>query len=133
MANFGAVIISFPPCIVMPQKFTYSLSLSLTHSLLSSSLGHSYIILFSYGGAGDSSSHIVYFWQGRNCSKNEKGTSAALAMNIAKKMRGATQIRVVQNKEPPEFLRIFKGRFILRHIIHSVIIIIIIVFSLLLL
>jgi hypothetical protein len=55
-------------------------------------------------------SFLIYFWQGRDCSKNEKGTSAALSMNLAKKYPGASQIRVIQGKEPQDFLRLFKGK-----------------------
>lgn len=69
---------------------------------------HSYIVAHSYGSEGSPSS-VVYFWQGRDCNKNEKGTSAALSMNLAKKMRGASQIRVVQYKEPKQFLKLFRG------------------------
>ena len=46
---------------------------------------------------------------GKHSSKNEKGTCAAFALNLAKKRHGATQIRVPQNKEPRHFLKMFKG------------------------
>lgn len=74
--------------------------------------GHSYIILYTFG-VNESQSSIVFFWQGRDCPKNEKGTSAGLAMELAKKMRGATQIYISQNKESSKFLEIFKGKMII--------------------
>eukprot|EP01117_Protostelium_nocturnum_P005704 TRINITY_DN205_c0_g1_i1.p1 TRINITY_DN205_c0_g1~~TRINITY_DN205_c0_g1_i1.p1 ORF type:complete len:1692 (+),score=893.77 TRINITY_DN205_c0_g1_i1:53-5128(+) len=72
--------------------------------------GHSYIVTYAFGL--NEKSYIIYFWQGRDGSKNEKGTSAALSMNLAKKLPGANQVRVVQGKEPADFLKLFKGKFL---------------------
>ncbi len=85
---------------------------------------NSYVIAYTYGPPSDPST-IVYFWLGRNSTKNEKvrsslrespiskGTCAALALNLAKKRNGATQVRVPQHKETRHFLKIFGGKAII--------------------
>ncbi|KAI8521471.1 hypothetical protein Bbelb_012250 [Branchiostoma belcheri] len=73
--------------------------------------GDSYVIQYDNPGANVK---IVYFWQGLRSSTDEKGASALLAKQIDEEEFGgsATQIRVVQGKEPEHFLRIFKGKMI---------------------
>ncbi|XP_060796084.1 supervillin a isoform X4 [Neoarius graeffei] len=48
-----------------------------------------------------------FFWQGRNATVNEKGTSALMTLELDEE-RGA-QIQVQQGKEPPCFLQCFNG------------------------
>jgi hypothetical protein len=76
----------------------------------------SYIILYKYM-VKNKEEFIIYFWQGRNSSINEKGTSAYLTVDLDQNEVGgaATQIRVVQNKEPKHFFSIFKGRVIVHY------------------
>ncbi|KAM3593440.1 uncharacterized protein V6R79_013069 [Siganus canaliculatus] len=48
-----------------------------------------------------------FFWQGRNATINEKGTSALMTVELDEE-RGA-QVQVQQGKEPPCFLQCFNG------------------------
>jgi len=74
--------------------------------------GDSYIILYTYM-KGSSEEYIIYFWQGRESSQDEKGASALLATELDDSMGGKpVQVRVVQGKEPAHFRQIFKGSMI---------------------
>eukprot|EP00210_Caulerpa_lentillifera_P008831 g8427.t1 len=71
--------------------------------------GDSFIVKYTYFKSG-SERCILYFWQGRDSSSDEKGASAVLAAQLDEELGGApVQIRVVQNKEPNHFHLIFKG------------------------
>ncbi|ELP88303.1 actin-binding protein, putative, partial [Entamoeba invadens IP1] len=56
--------------------------------------------------------HILYFWQGRDASLMDLGTLAHKVVEASGLVDTSTQIRVVQGKEPREFLEIFKEKFI---------------------
>jgi len=58
----------------------------------------------------DKTRHILYFWQGRHSSREDRGLSALLASEDAKKLRFCQVRRVVQNKEPEHFLSHFADR-----------------------
>jgi hypothetical protein len=76
--------------------------------------GDSYIILYTYLAHGRED-HIIYYWQGRDSSQDEKGASALLTVELDDSLGGmATQVRVVQGKEPSHFLSLFKGEMIVR-------------------
>ena len=56
---------------------------------------------------------IIYFWQGKDSTKDEIGASALLAKDLDDEMGGApVQVRVVQGKEPNHFRQLFKGKMI---------------------
>ncbi|XP_058948770.2 gelsolin, cytoplasmic [Pocillopora verrucosa] len=75
--------------------------------------GDSYVIKYSFT-ENWRRQIIIYFWQGARSSLDERAASAMLADQMDKNLGGiATQIRVVQNKEPEHFLRMFRGRFII--------------------
>jgi hypothetical protein len=70
--------------------------------------GESYIILYKYIWK-NKDCFIIYYYQGRDSSINEKGTSAMLTIEMDKQINGmAKEIRVVQFKEPLHFLLLFK-------------------------
>ena len=75
--------------------------------------GDSYVLKYSYD---DDKKHVVYFWQGRDSTADEKGASALLAKSIDDEQCGgrATQVRVTMGKEPEHFYRLFEGRMIVR-------------------
>eukprot|EP00029_Vermamoeba_vermiformis_P005779 TRINITY_DN209_c0_g1_i3.p1 TRINITY_DN209_c0_g1~~TRINITY_DN209_c0_g1_i3.p1 ORF type:complete len:597 (-),score=204.42 TRINITY_DN209_c0_g1_i3:2225-4015(-) len=77
--------------------------------------GNSYIVHFSVHLRGGGYRHVVYNWQGRDSTQDDKGAGSLLSSEYANKFgRSASQIRVIQNKEPDHFLSHFEGTFILR-------------------
>lgn len=64
--------------------------------------GDSFIILYRYP-QGNKEKNLVYFWQGRDSSRNEKGTAAYITVDISDEVGDADQIRVEQGKEPEHF------------------------------
>jgi len=80
--------------------------------------GDSYIILYSYKDkSGRKDNHIIYFWQGKDSSSDEKGASALLTVQMDDEIKSKTgsdpvQVRVVQSHEPNHFLCMFKGKMI---------------------
>lgn len=72
--------------------------------------GDCYVILYTY----NDSENIVYFWQGANCSIDERGASALHAARIDNEELGggAMQVRVVQDKEPRHFIKMFAGNMV---------------------
>ncbi|XP_040208198.1 adseverin-like [Rana temporaria] len=65
-----------------------------------------YIILYS-GAKGT----VIYTWQGNKATKDEVTMSAFLTVQLDRSMKaGATHTRVVQGKEPPHLLAIFKDK-----------------------
>ena len=74
--------------------------------------GDSYVLRYAYDGG---KRHLIYFWQGRDSTADEKGASALLAKEMDDELGGdATQVRVAQGKEPDHFYRLFRGRMIVR-------------------
>jgi len=72
----------------------------------------SYVILYTYI-LKNREQYVIYFWQGKKSSITEKGSSALLTVDLDDSIGGAAvQIRVVQNKEPKHFMKLFKGRII---------------------
>ncbi len=75
---------------------------------------NSYLVVYGYGTAS-SRSYVLYFWQGRDCSVNEKAAAAGLVLKLQEQYKGANQIRVAQQKEPAHFLLLFKGGLVVHH------------------
>ena len=74
--------------------------------------GDSYIVKYTYEKDGKPL-YIIYIWQGRQSSADEKGASAILAVKMDNELGGgATQIRVPMYREPGHFVRIFKGKMV---------------------
>eukprot|EP00164_Ancoracysta_twista_P003232 GFYU01004318.1.p1 GENE.GFYU01004318.1~~GFYU01004318.1.p1 ORF type:complete len:812 (-),score=336.28 GFYU01004318.1:98-2533(-) len=74
--------------------------------------GDSFIILYTYIN-NRKEEYVIYFWQGRDSSTDEKGASALLAKAIDDELGGRpVQVRVVQGKEPQHFLTLFKGNMV---------------------
>uniref|UniRef100_A0A8C8M8V9 HP domain-containing protein n=1 Tax=Oncorhynchus tshawytscha TaxID=74940 RepID=A0A8C8M8V9_ONCTS len=75
--------------------------------------GDTYVVKWKYmvstaGYAGAGKEKCSYFfWQGRNSTVSEKGTSALMTVELDEE-RGA-QVQVQQGKEPPCFLQCFNG------------------------
>ncbi|KAK6623318.1 hypothetical protein RUM43_009170 [Polyplax serrata] len=74
--------------------------------------GDCYLILYTYHVRGREK-HLLYFWQGAHSSVDERGAIAWHAVKKDEELNGlAVQVRVVQSKEDPQFLLIFKGKMI---------------------
>ncbi|XP_068092939.1 scinderin-like [Hyperolius riggenbachi] len=68
--------------------------------------GDCYIILYS-----SAKGTIIYNWQGNASTKDEITMSAFLTVQLDRSLKaGATHTRVVQGKEPPHLLAIFKDK-----------------------
>eukprot|EP01080_Neovahlkampfia_damariscottae_P006648 gene6648-10813_t len=69
--------------------------------------GDCYIILYKYMKK-NKYYYVVYFWQGSNSSKNDKGSSALLSVNLAENLQEENvQIRILQHQETSHFLSMF--------------------------
>ncbi|XP_046668333.1 gelsolin, cytoplasmic isoform X2 [Homalodisca vitripennis] len=74
--------------------------------------GDSYVIKYKYNEAGRVK-YIIYFWQGKDSTHDEKAASAIHALRLDNELGGkAVQVRVTQGHEPTHFLRLFKGNMI---------------------
>lgn len=70
--------------------------------------GDSYVIKYN-----SDASAIIYFWQGRESSQDEKAAAAIHAVKLDNECGGsAVQIRVTQGQEPRHFLTMFKGKMV---------------------
>lgn len=57
--------------------------------------------------------YVLYIWQGKQSSKDEKSASAFQAVKLDDEVGGhAIQIRVTQDNEPKHFMHIFKGKLV---------------------
>jgi len=75
----------------------------------------SYLVEYIYTPKRGKQEVILYYWQGRTSTVDEKCASAFLVNQMDdEKHRGlATQVRVPMGKEPVEFCMLFKGQIIL--------------------
>ena len=60
--------------------------------------------------------YCYFYWSGLNCTINKSGASALMAIELDKEK--STQIQIKQTEEPPCFLRLFKGKFIIYSNMH---------------
>lgn len=74
--------------------------------------GDSYVLRYEYRNKRGGQGTVIYFWQGKSSSNDEKAASAMHAVRMDNEIGGAVQVRVVQGNEPRHFLKIFKGRMI---------------------
>ena len=78
--------------------------------------GDSYIVLYEYKEASGRDAAFIYYWQGLKSSQDEKADSAILSMQLDEEMGGyPVQCRVVMNKEPAHFMKIFEKRMVVHH------------------
>ena len=72
------------------------------------------MIKYSYTNAEGRPGYIVYFWQGSESSQDERAASAICAVQLDDELCGkATQVRVVQGREPRHFIKMFKGKMVI--------------------
>lgn len=75
--------------------------------------GDSYVILHSVTPPSGKQTHVIYFWQGRASTTDEKASSALWAKKLDDDMGGSpVQVRVLQGKEPAHFRALFRGKMV---------------------
>ncbi|XP_065344773.1 villin-1-like [Cloeon dipterum] len=75
--------------------------------------GDCYLLKYTYLN-GTKEQYILYYWLGLESSQDEQGTAALKAVEKDMELGGsAVQVRVTQGKEPPHFLSLFAGKFII--------------------
>eukprot|EP01094_Clydonella_sp_ATCC50884_P024887 TRINITY_DN6370_c0_g2_i4.p1 TRINITY_DN6370_c0_g2~~TRINITY_DN6370_c0_g2_i4.p1 ORF type:complete len:1509 (-),score=458.21 TRINITY_DN6370_c0_g2_i4:8-4405(-) len=76
--------------------------------------GDSYVILYKYRvELKGKDQHLVYFWQGSESTRNEKGTSAYMTVDLTTALGDGDHHRVEQGAEPVHFLTLFPNFFVL--------------------
>lgn len=92
-----------------------------------SAFGHfnsreAYIIQYTYNKVkGGKDLFILYFWQGRDSKKKDQGIVALQTIEVNKDISSQSegygevehQIRVVQSKEPDEFMNLFRNHYVI--------------------
>ena len=75
-------------------------------------VNESYLVIELYTGElGGDEKCIAYFWQGSQSTITDKGTSALMTIEVTQDFKGETlQVRVIEGKEPPEFIQLFENR-----------------------
>jgi len=72
-----------------------------------------YVIQYQYEKNG-TDQYIIYFWQGLKANNDQRAASAGHTVKLDDALGGqAVQIRVVMNKEPAHFLKLFKDRMVI--------------------
>lgn len=75
--------------------------------------GDSYVVLHTVTPPSGKQTHVIYFWQGRSSTTDEKASSALWAKKLDDDMGGSpVQVRVLQGKEPAHFRALFKGKMV---------------------
>lgn len=75
--------------------------------------GDSYVILHVVKPTSGKQSEVIYFWQGRSSTTDEKGAAALLAKDLDDELGGSpVQVRVIQGKEPAHFRSLFHGKMV---------------------
>uniref|UniRef100_A0AAG5DQQ6 Gelsolin-like domain-containing protein n=1 Tax=Anopheles atroparvus TaxID=41427 RepID=A0AAG5DQQ6_ANOAO len=75
--------------------------------------GDSYLVRYAYTSKGSGSGYLLYFWQGKTSSTQEKGASAIHAVRMDNELDGkAILVRVAQGNEPRHFMKLFRGRMV---------------------
>jgi len=76
--------------------------------------GDSYVVLYEYKDKRGKDAAFIYYWQGTKSSQDEKAAAAIEASNLDDELGGyPVQVRVVQNKEPPHFYKIFEHKVVI--------------------
>jgi hypothetical protein len=75
--------------------------------------GDSYVILQVVTPSSGKPTQVIYFWQGRSSTTDEKAASALLSTFLDDSLGGSpVQVRVTQGKEPAHFRALFNGTMI---------------------
>ncbi|GBG74077.1 hypothetical protein CBR_g17788 [Chara braunii] len=74
--------------------------------------GDCYLVLFTYN-KDRRDEYLLFFWLGRNRTMVDQNAAAQLAKELDEALQGrAVQVRIVQGKEPHQFISLFRGNMI---------------------
>ncbi|XP_063703384.1 gelsolin-like [Culicoides brevitarsis] len=77
--------------------------------------GDSYVVKYVYNNKKGAQSYIIYYWLGKESSEEQKLTAANFANKIDEEVDGKSiQIRIAHGYETRHFLKIFKGKLIIK-------------------
>jgi hypothetical protein len=75
--------------------------------------GDCYIVKYTYT-VNNKENYILYYWIGKNSTKDEQGTVALKTIELDKELNGkAAQIRLTECKESKHFMSLFNGRIVI--------------------
>lgn len=76
--------------------------------------GDSYVIKYHYVNKRGGQGYVIYYWQGKESTSDERAAAAIHAVRLDREMHGkAVLARVAQAHETRHFLKIFQGKVII--------------------
>jgi hypothetical protein len=75
--------------------------------------GDSYVVQYRFTNSAGKQEHMIYFWLGAYSTSDDKAAAAVQAKELDEKLGGtATQLKVIEGREPLHFRTLFKGQMV---------------------